>query len=203
MRYFGHYVTESSTHNSEYMPYFRKNRALIERFTNKRGPSAGYGFTYTNAERWKKSLAQKDDTLEREVDGDEPIEITHSNEYTVGVINAMESNVPFRFNGNFLNTGLITNLPPGCCVEIPCLVDNMGVHPCYVGDLPPQCASLNRSRIAGDELAVKGWLKRDKKMIEQAISLDPLTATICTLDQIHDMVEEIFEAQAPYIDEFS
>ena len=203
MRYFGHYVTESSTHNSEYMPYFRKNRALIERFTNKRGRNAGYGFTYTNAERWKKSLAEKDDTLEREVDSDEPIKITHSNEYTVGVINAMESNVPFRFNGNFLNTGLITNLPPGCCVEIPCLVDNMGVHPCYVGDLPPQCASLNRNRIAGDELAVKGWLNRDRKMIEQAIALDPLTATVCTLDQIHDMVEELFEAQAPYIDRFS
>ena len=203
MRYFGHYVTESSTHNSEYMPYFRKNRELIGRFTNKRGRNAGYGFTYTNAERWKKQLAQKDDTLDREIDSDEPIEITHSNEYTVGVINAMESNVPFRFNGNCLNTGLITNLPPGCCVEIPCLVDNMGVHPCHVGDLPPQCASLNRNRIAGDELAVKGWLKRDKKMIEQAVSLDPLTATVCTLDQIHDMVEEIFEAQAPYIDEFS
>ena len=78
----------------------------------------------------------------------------------------------------------------------------MGIHPCYVGPLPPQCASLNRARIAGDELLVKGMLEGNRKAIEQAISLDPLTAAMCTLDQIHDMVEEIFEAQAPYIGEY-
>ena len=131
------------------------------------------------------------------------MKIKQSHEYCIGIINAIETNEPFRFNGNVLNTGLITNLPEGCCVEVPCLVDNMDIHPCYVGDLPAQCASLNRSRIAGDELAVKGEMLGDKKMIEQAIALDPLTASILTLDQIHDMVEEIFELQAPYIREFS
>jgi alpha-galactosidase len=202
MRHFGYFVTESSTHNSEYVPYFRKNRDLVGRFTNTCGPHSGYGYAFTNAERWKKQLAQGDDALEQEARSEEPIKISQSNEYTVGVINAMESNVPYRFNGNVLNTGLIPNLPPGCCVEVPCLVDNTGVHPCYVGDLPPQCAVLNRNRIAGDELAVKGWMARDRRMVEAAIALDPLTAAVCTLDEIHDMVEEIFEAQAPYIDPF-
>jgi alpha-galactosidase len=80
----------------------------------------------------------------------------------------------------------------------------MGIHPCYVGDLPPQCASLNRNRIAGDELAVQGALDYDRQKIEQAIALDPLTAAVCTLEQIHEMVEELFEHQAPYIaEEFS
>ena len=201
MKYFGHFITESSTHNSEYVPYFRKNRELIGRFANKRGPWAGMGYTYTNAERWKKALAERDDSLHEEAYGDAPIEITSSSEYCIGIINGIEANEPFRFNGNVPNTGLITNLPPGCSVEVPCLVDNMGVHPCYVGDLPPQCASLNRGRIAGDELAVQGALEWDRRKIEQAIALDPLTAAVCTLDQIHDMVAELFEAQAPYIAE--
>ena len=202
MKYFGHFVTESSAHNSEYVPYFRKSRELVERFTNKRGRSAGFGLTYSNAERWKESRKGLDDTLRDEAFGEAPIDIVKSEEYCIGIINAVESNVPFRFNGNVLNTGVITNLPPGCCVEVPCLVDNMGIHPCYVGPLPPQCASLNRARIAGDELLVKGMLEGNRKAIEQAISLDPLTAAMCTLDQIHDMVEEIFEAQAPYIGEY-
>ena len=118
------------------------------------------------------------------------------------IIDAMESNVPFRFNGNILNRGLITNLPQGCCVEVPCLVDNMGVHPCYVGDLPPQCAALNRGRMAGDELAVRAALELDRKAAEQAVSLDPLTAAVCTLDQIHDMVEELFDGLSDYLPQF-
>ena len=101
-----------------------------------------------------------------------------------------------------MNTGLITNLP-NCCVEVPCLVDNMGIHPCYVGDLPEQCASLNRSRSAGDALMVKGALEGDRKAVEQAIALDPLTASILTLDQIRKMVEEIFKVQEPYIAGFN
>ena len=201
MKYFGHFLTESSLHNSEYVPYYRKNRQLIERITPRTGHWAGVGLHVSNPERWKESTEGRGKILHDEAYGDAPVEIVSSDEYCVGIINAMESNTPFRFNGNVLNTGLITNLPAGCCVEVPCLVDNMGIHPCYVGDLPPQCASLNRSRIAGDELAVRGALEGDRKAIEQAIALDPLTAAMCTLDQIHDMVEEIFEAQAPYIDE--
>ena len=196
MRYFDCFPTESSIHNSEYSPYFRKNAELIERFTP---GSQGLGFQ----ERTEVRTAERREQLREDALGDAPVETKRSDEYSVGVINAMETNEPYRFNGNLLNTGLITNLPQGSCVEVPCLVDNMGVHPCYVGDLPPQCASLNRSRIAGDELAVKGALERDRRAVEQAVSLDPLTAAVCTLDQIHDMVGELFEALAEWLPQFS
>jgi alpha-galactosidase len=203
MRYFGHFLTESSTHNSEYVPYFRRSPEMVERFRNKRGPGTSVGLHVGSVARWKQSVAEKDKRLRAEAYGDGPIEIEQSDEYSVGIINAMETNEPYRFNGNVMNTGLITNLPEGCCVEVPCLVDNMGVHPCFVGDLPPQCASLNRNRLAGDELTVKGALDRDRKAIEQAIALDPLTAAVCTLDQIHAMTEEIFAELSHQIGEYT
>ncbi len=203
MRYFGYFLTESSTHNSEYVPYFRRSPDLIERFRNKRGPGARAGLQIGSVARWKQSVAQKDKILRQEAYGDDPLEIAQSDEYSVGIINAMETNQPYRFNGNVMNSGLITNLPDGCCVEVPCLVDNMGVHPCFVGDLPPQCASLNRNRLAGDELTVKGALERDRKAIEQAIALDPLTAAVCALDQIQAMTAEIFAELSSQLGEYS
>jgi alpha-galactosidase len=193
MRYFGYFLTESSVHNSEYVPYFRKNPQLIERFT----PTLRSGEEHQL--RYQRGQEERREELREEARGDTPVTITKTDEYTVEIINAIETNIPYRFNGNVLNTGLITNLPQGCCVEVPCLVDNMGVHPCYVGDLPPQCASLNRSRVAGDDLAVKAALEKDRKAAEQAVALDPLTAAVCTLDQIHSMVEETFEALSEYL----
>ena len=197
MRYFGYFPTESSVHHSEYVPYFRKNAELIERFT----PEARNGLERQLDEE-RRTVARRK-ALRQDADSAAPVKIERSEEYCIGIINAMETNTPYRFNGNVMNTRLITNLPDGCCVEVPCLVDNMGVHPCYVGDLPPQCASLNRSRIAGDELAVKGALEGDRKAVEQAVALDPLTAAICTLDEIHDMVEELFEALPEYLPQFN
>jgi alpha-galactosidase len=197
MRYFGYFLTESSYHNSEYVPYFRKNPALIARFAPKVG---GMEDHQTRYQRRGQELRE---AQRQEAFGAGPVELKTSDEYAVGIIHAMETNTPYRFNGNVINTGLITNLPPGCCVEVPCLVDNMGVHPCYIGDLPPQCAALNRSRIAGDELAVKAALELDRKAAEQAVALDPLTAAVCTLDQIHDMVDELFTALAEHLPQFN
>jgi alpha-galactosidase len=196
MRYFGHFLTESSYHNSEYVPYFRKNPELIERFT----PKVGRWVDLQEAS--EERVAHRRAELKEEAYNDKPIGVSKSDEYCVGIINAMVTNVPYRFNGNVMNTGLVANLPQGSCVEVPCLVDNMGVHPCYVGDLPAQCASINRNRIAGDELAVKGALEVDRKAVEQAVALDPLTAAVCTLDQIHDMVQETFEALAEWLPQF-
>lgn len=196
MRYFGCFLTESSYHNSEYVPYFRKNPELIARFTPKTGWHADHQGNYQ-----RQGWAMREE-LRRQALSAEPLKIQKSNEYSAEVINAMTTNVPYRFNGNVLNTGLITNLPDGCCVEAPCLVDNMGIHPCYVGNLPPQCASLNRSRIAGDELAVKAALECDRLAAEQAVALDPLTAAVCTLDHIRAMVAETFDALAEWLPQF-
>jgi alpha-galactosidase len=203
MQRFGYFATEGSVHHSEYYPYFRRTRDLVARYTPKRGYDRGMGHEFTNTERWVKTLAERSEALRREAHGSEPVPIqVNSSEYVPGIINAMETNTPFRFNGNVVNTGLITNLPPGSGVEVPCLVDNMGVHPCYVGDLPEACAALNRLRTAGDGLMVKGTLEGDPRAVEQAIALDPLTAAVLTLDQIHAMVDEIFAVQKPYLPQF-
>ena len=197
MKYFGYFPTESSVHHSEFYPYFRKNAELIARFTP--GVSGGMKFAENIPIGWE----HRREVLREEACGEDPVEISKTREYAIGVIHAMVSNEPFRFNGNVMNTGLITNLPQGSCVEVPCLVDNMGIHPCHVGNLPPQCASLNRGKLAGRALAVKGGLEGDRKAVEQAIALDPLTAAMCTLDQIHDMVEELFEAEADWLPQFA
>jgi len=196
MKHFGYFLTESSFHNAEYVPYFRKNLELIERFT----PGSGTGVEHQeNSKVWRLEARE---ALRSEAYSADPVTIDASREYCIGIINAIETNEPFRFNGNVLNTGLITNLPQGACVEVPCLVDNTGIHPCYVGDLPPQCAALNASRIAGDRLAVTAALHGDRKAAEQAVALDPLTAAVCTLDQIHDMVTEAFTALAECLPQF-
>ena len=97
-----------------------------------------------------------------------------------------------------MNKGLITNLPDGCCVEVPCLVDKEGINPCYVGDLPAQLAALNRSNISVQELAVRGIMEKDKTKIFQSILLDPLTSAVCTIDETKQLVAEMFKAEKKY-----
>ncbi|HEV8636026.1 MAG TPA: alpha-galactosidase [Chloroflexota bacterium] len=198
MDFFGYFLTESSYHNAEYVPYFRKNADLIERWT----PPVG-GWAQGPIERHEEGAGRRRENLRREAYGDGPIQIDPGHEYCISIVDAIESNIPTRINANVSNTGLITNLPAGSCVEVPCLVDNTGIHPCYVGDLPPQCAGVNRARQNQDELAVKGALEGDRKAVEQAIALDPLTASVCTLEQIRAMVAELFEADAPYLPQFA
>jgi len=197
MKHFGYFVTESSYHNSEYVPYFRKNPELIARFAPKTGAWEDH------QSHTEKEVAARRVRLAQEADSDGPVEIPETREYCVDILHAMVTNTPFRFNGNVMNTGLITNLSDSLCVEVPCLVDNMGVHPCHVGDLPPQCAALNTSRSAGDELSVQGALEADRDAARQAVALDPLTAAVCTLDQVDEMVEELFAALAEHLPQFS
>ena len=97
------------------------------------------------------------------------------------------------------NNGLITNLLQGSCVEVPCLVDRGGIHPCYVGNLPPQLAALNQTNIGVQQLAVQGIIEKDKNKIFQAILLDPLTAAVLTIDETHRMVDEMFEGEKPFV----
>ena len=197
MDFFGYFLTESSYHNAEYVPYFRRSADLIERWT----PPVG-GWAQGPIERHEQGAASRRERLRLEAYGEGPVQVEPGHEYCISIIDAIESNVPTRVNANVPNTGLITNLPYGSCVEVPCLVDNIGIHPCYVGDLPPQCAAVNRARQNQDELAVKGALEGDRKAVEQAVALDPLTASVCTLEQIRAMVAELFEADAPYLPQF-
>ncbi len=182
MRYFGLFVTESSRHNAEYVPYFMQTEELRERFNLK---PRQVPMTAGRVREW-----QADG-----MGGEPPVgELHRSQEYTTGIMEAMLTNVPFRFNGNVMNTGLISNLPDGCCVEVPCMVDANGVNPVYVGDLPAHLAAINRSNIAVQELAVEAVLHRDRDAAFWACALDPLTAAVLPLHKIHEMFEELWEA---------
>jgi len=210
MRRFGYFVTESSGHASEYLPYFRKRpdllASLVEAFKSAGSDHSawfGYGQTggYVASMRLKEPVYEQE--VARQVAGTEPIVFWRSDEYGARIIHAAETGTHLRINGNVPNDELITNLPAGACVEVPCLVDRGGVHPCAVGALPPQLASLNRSSIAVQELVVKGHLERDREAIYQAMALDPLTAAVCSLDEIWKLTDDMFAANKSWLTQFA
>jgi alpha-galactosidase len=191
MRHFGHFVTESTRHMSEYVPYFRRTRELAERF------APPWGRDYDLYIQRQEGYYQR---VRQQVEGQEPVPSGRTEEYCSYIVNAIETNTPFRVNANVPNHRLIANLPDGCCVEVPCLVDGRGVHPCVVGDLPPQLAALNRTNVGVQELAVRAALERSREAARQAVQLDPLTAAVLTLDQASRMTDELFEASRPWLD---
>ncbi|HEU0164476.1 MAG TPA: alpha-galactosidase [Thermomicrobiales bacterium] len=187
MQTFGYFHTESSPHASEYLPYFRKNDALIDEYVTA---------------RWDyDEIAARVPAREADVSVIEALkkELEPSHEFGAWIINAMETDVPTVIYGNVPNRGLIDNLPEGSCVEVACLVDRNGIQPTRYGALPPQCAALNRTNIGVQELAVQAVLTGDKEHIYHAVALDPLTAAVCTLDEIRAMTDELFAANASYL----
>jgi alpha-galactosidase len=187
MRHFGYYVTESTHHMSEYVPYFRKRPEIIEEFVMPR-----YNYLRMCKEDWLPHYER----AKKMVAGEEPLpDLQYSQEYCATIINSMITNRPAKFNGNVSNTSLITNLPEKCMVEVPILVDRSGLHPCYVGDLPSQCAALNRTNINVQELAVQACLEHDFDKLCMAISLDPLTGAALDLRSIRKMVGEMVKTE--------
>jgi alpha-galactosidase len=191
MRHFGYFVTESSGHFSEYVPYFRKRPDLLEHYAREgyRGES---GFYAHNWPRWR---AQADQTVRAQLAGQGEIVLQRSSEYASVIVQAMETGVPAVIHGNVRNTGLIDNLPAGGCVEVPVLVDRTGLHPTYVGPLPPQLAALDAAHMYVHELMVEAVLARDRQAALQALMLDPLTAAVCSPDEITHMFEEMWAAE--------
>ena len=189
----GYYVSESSNHLSEYLPYFRKNLKLIEKY---RVLSSSM-----RLERHEKARSAQDERLREILEKGERIPLRRSREYCAQIIYAMETGTPTKIYGNVENTGLITNLPNGCIVEVPCFVDEGGVHPCYVGSLPPQCAALNRMDINVQELAVRAIAERSKERVFQALLVDPLTSSLLTIEEIRKLTEEMFKAETKYLPE--
>jgi alpha-galactosidase len=195
MRQFGYFVTESTRHNAEYLPYFRRTQEQRTYYgVPDRGPVS---MENTRKRDWMKDLGVEDD-------GDAEIPpLTSSHEYASLIIEAKLTGTPFAFNGNVMNHGSIANLPANCCVEVPCLADRGGVHPTYVGDLPPQLAALNMSNIAVQELAVRAVLDRDREAAFHACALDPLTASVVSLPQIREMFEELWQAEGDRLSYFA
>jgi alpha-galactosidase len=187
---FGYYCTETSPHLSEYLPYFRKRPELIKKFKLEMIER-----TQEEAEKMRRA---KDDELKQLISSEAELPVVRKNDYGVSIINAIENGMPVRVTGNVQNTGLITNLPEGCCVEVPCLADKEGLHPCHVGNLPPQLAALNRTNINVQELAVRGIVEKSKTKIFQSVLLDPLTSAVLTIDETRRMVDDMFEANVEF-----
>ena len=207
MKYFGYFVTESSGHASEYVPYFRKNVKMIEEELVPLFKSPGdawFDFSRTGGylRECQNRAAHMADDFQALVDGTREMSLVRSHEYGSAIIEAMETNRPAKINGNVPNYGLITNLPEGCTVEVPCLVDASGVQPTTIGDLPPQLAGLNRTNINVQELVVEACLAGKPDAVYHAVMLDPLTAGVCTLPQIHAMVAEMLGAQKEWLPQF-
>jgi alpha-galactosidase len=208
MKYFGYFVTESSGHASEYVPYFRKNAAmvnedLVPQFTDQRNYWFDFGRTGGYLRHCLTRLEKAQDDYQELIAGNKPLPTERTHEYGSYIMEAMETNQPVRINGNVPNKGLIDNLPQGCCVEVPCLIDGNGIQPTVVGEVPPQLAALNRTNINVQELIVEAALSGETDAVYHAVMLDPLTAAVCTLPQIHAMVAEMLKAQAQWLPQFS
>jgi alpha-galactosidase len=132
--------------------------------------------------------------MRQELVTEKPLEHRRTGEYGSYIMESMETGKLMRLGGNVLNRGAITNLPAKACVEIACLVDRSGIHPCYVGDLPPQLAAVNMTSINVQELTIQAALTGKRDYIYQAALLDPHTAAELTIDQIRSLVDELIAA---------
>lgn len=194
MNRFGYYNTESSEHTAEYYPYYIKSKypELIDQYNI---PLDEY------PRRCKIQIdcwhAQRDQLLNG------AIEHVKSREFAAGIINAVINDTPYKMHGNVLNKGLITNLPTNCCVEVPCLVDRTGVHPCYVGDLPEQLACLNRTNINVQNMTIAAAKQRKRELVYMAAYFDPHTSAELSLDEIKSLCDDLFEAHGNWLPQYT
>ena len=189
VKHFGFPVTEASGHNSEYSPWFRKNEAMIGRYCP--------GGSWNGAPGFIKELYNRPDwreTMEKMASWETPVSLERSIEYGSQIVNAIVSGEREIIYGNVRNDGLIDNLPAGACVEVPCLVDKNGIQPLKVGALPEHLAAINRNQINVQQLAVLAARQADPEIVFQAMCMDPLTASILTLDEIRAMTRELLDA---------
>lgn len=195
MKQFGYYVTESSEHNAEYLPYFIKNShpELIEKYNIPLDEYLKRCEIQINA--WNmigKKLVENAD-----------LKHTRTHEYASYIIEAIATGKPYVFGGNVLNNGHITNLPKDCCVEVPCVADRSGITPTYVGELPMQLAALNQTNINVQKLTVEAALTKRKEYIYYAAMLDPHTSSELTIEEIRALVDEMLEAHKEWLPKYN
>ncbi len=196
----GYYPTESSGHNSEYNAWFRKRPDLIEKYCT-------HGTNWNPGEYAYilKEYRNRETTWKGEIEKwfQEPVDLKRGEEYAAYIFNAiLGDGEMFKFNGNVRNWNLVENLPYGCCVEVPVLASKRGLEAMHVGKLPPQLALLSGTSAQIEEMAVEGSQAGDKEMIYQAICYDPLTASVCSLQEIRDMVNEMFMQNEEWLPQF-
>lgn len=196
----GYYVTESSGHNSEYNQWFRKRPDLIEKYCTKKtnwNPGEHAFSLNGRMERKANWRKQYEEFLEKEVD------TKKSHEYAADIFNArLGDGKPFIFNGNVINHGSIPNLPYDCCVEVPVVADRMGFKTTIAGELPAHLAILVNTTARIENLVVEAAMKKSKELVYQAVYMDPLTSAVCSLDEIKNMCDEIFEKNQEYLGDY-
>ena len=194
IKHFGYFCTESSEHNAEYNMFYIKSKypELIERYNI---PLDEYPRRCVNQiAGWQKEY---EELLKSGVK-----EHKRSEEYASHIMESVVTNTPYKIGGNVLNTGLITNLPSEACVEVPCLVDGKGVHGCYVGALPVQCAAMNMTNVNVQLLTIEAAKTRKLEHIYQAAMLDPHTASELSIDDIKAMVDDLIVAHGDYLPKY-
>lgn len=194
MHHFGYYVTESSLHCAEYMPYFikRSKPELLGRFSLDTGMYEKWGISQKNY--WAEVSSRIEGSVE-----------THhirTDEYASYIMEAIIKDQPIKIWANVLNKGCIENLPYDACVEVPCVADGGGVTPCHGGKLPEQCAGLNRTNINVQLMVLDAVIRRKREPVYQAAMLDPRTSQELTLDEIVSLCDEMIEAGRPWLNEF-
>jgi alpha-galactosidase len=196
-RHFGYFMTESTGHLSEYLPYFRKNEQALGLYCNE----PAFGGESGAHVKWSRVVAAK--YAEGDILKDEPSVLPpRSIEYGSYIIEAIETGQPFHFQGNVMNEGMISNLPPDSCVEGPVYADDSGLHKAIVGDLPSPCAALNMSNVNVHRLTVEAALSDDPEGIVHACALDPLSSAVLTLKEIREMASEMLETQRQWLPQF-
>ena len=203
MLHFGAFITESSGHLSEYLPYYRKRPEILRQYARP-GYDGASSFYADNWPRWRENVDAEREAL---LSGAKPLKWERSWEYASWIIEAREKDSPFRIYGNVLNNvggsgQLITNLPAGGCVEVACLVDQSGVQPIRFGALPPQMAGLCASNMFMFDLGAQAAIEKSIEAAIYALCLDPLTAAVLSPAQIKAMTLELFEAEKEFLPGF-
>ncbi|KQV33591.1 MULTISPECIES: alpha-glucosidase/alpha-galactosidase [unclassified Rhizobium] len=191
----GYFVTESSEHFAEYTPWFIKEGRddLIEKFGI---PLDEYPKRCVEQiARWKKES--------QSLTGSDTIEVKESHEYASSIMNSVWTGEPSVIYGNLRNNGCITSLPANCAAEVPCLVDENGIQPTYIGELPTQLTALMRTNINVQELTVKALMTENREHIYHAAMMDPHTAAELDLDQIWALVDRLTAAHGEWLPEWA
>ncbi|KMO80499.1 alpha-glucosidase/alpha-galactosidase [Mycolicibacterium obuense] len=191
-RRLGYYPTETSEHSSEYVPWYLHNPDEVERLRLNIGEYVGISEANIAEYRRLRTELAGTDTL--------PID-TESTEYAPQVIHSLETGTPRVISANVANAGLISNLPDGLAVEVPTLLDSLGAHPMAVGDLPPQCAALNRNFLGPVDLTVRAAVEGDPRLVRAAAMVDPNTAASLSVGQIADLCDELSAAHSDLLPE--
>jgi alpha-galactosidase len=195
MLHFGAFITESSGHLSEYLPYYRKRKDLLAKYTDTgyRGQESFYADNWPN---WRKG---QDESRAKQISGEEPLKLERSYEYGAWIVESIEKNQPIMIHGNVANEGCISNLPADGCVEVACLINHNGIQPIRYGALPKQMAAICDSNMRMFDLAADAAIHRSKSLAKYALAMDPLTAAVCSPAEIFEMVDRLFEAEAEFL----